>query len=150
MRVTVVAIGRTRDLSFRTLWQDYSRRCVPPPELRELEDKRRGPGAMEREGQLLIDAIPAGALVVALDPGGVMLDSPGFAKRIGQWQESGIGGLVFVIGGADGLAPALLQRAAFKLSLGPMTLPHHLARIVLIEQYYRATTILAGHPYHRE
>jgi 23S rRNA (pseudouridine1915-N3)-methyltransferase len=152
MRVTIVAVGRARERAFRDLWLDYAGRCQPPLDLREVEDKKRGSPAeiKEREGKLLLDAVPDGALIVALDPRGKMLDSPGFARQLGQWRDAGERELAILIGGADGLAEEVLARARFSLSLGLMTLPHQLARIVLAEQLYRAETILAGHPYHRE
>ena len=94
-------------------------------------------------------AVPDGAIAVALDAGGQPLDSEALAARIGRWQDSGTRDLAFVIGGANGLAPAVLQRADFTLSLGALTWPHMLVRAMLCEQVYRAGSILSGHPYHR-
>ncbi len=152
MRILVIAVGRTRDAGFKVLWQDYAGRCQPPLELREVEDKKRGSASevKEREGQLLLAEIPDRAIVVALDQRGRSLSSLAFARQIENWAERGIGDLAFLIGGADGLSEAVLARADDKLSLGAMTLPHQLARVVIAEQLYRAGTIRAGHPYHRE
>jgi 23S rRNA (pseudouridine1915-N3)-methyltransferase len=87
--------------------------------------------------------------LVCLDREGDLLGSAEFAKAISGFRDRGAPGLAFLVGGAEGLAPEVLARADLKLSLGPLTLPHGLARIVLAEQLYRAATILAGHPYHR-
>ncbi len=86
---------------------------------------------------------------MALDPGGQALDSEGFAAALGRWRDGGVRDLVFVLGGPDGLGPAVLARAERKLSFGPMTWPHLLARAMLAEQLWRGASILAGHPYHR-
>jgi 23S rRNA (pseudouridine1915-N3)-methyltransferase len=87
--------------------------------------------------------------VVALDERGAALSSAAFAERLGTWRDGGIPDLAFLIGGADGLADTVRQRAGLVLSLGLMTWPHLLARGLLLEQIYRAQQILAGHPYHR-
>lgn len=99
---------------------------------------------------MILAALPAGAPLVALDERGLMLSSQGFAERIAGWRRRGLAELAFAIGGADGLDRAVLDRAETVLSLGPMTWPHRLARILLLEQIYRSQQILAGHPYHRE
>lgn len=104
---------------------------------------------MAEEGALLAAAIPVGATVIALDERGRDLASTAFAERIGKWIDDGVADLAFVIGGADGLLPALRERAALTLCFGKLTWPHLLVRIMLAEQLYRAHTILTGHPYHR-
>ena len=148
MRITIVAVGRAQDEHFSALWERYAGRLKPAPELRVVEDKRRGPGGREREAALILAQIPDGATVVALDERGKVLDSAGFARQLARWREAGRD-LAFAIGGADGLDPSVLKRAALTLSLGTMTWPHQLARVMLVEQLYRADTILSGHPYHR-
>lgn len=100
------------------------------------------------EAQRLVDALPKSALLVALDERGEAWTTQQFAAALARWQSSGRD-LAFVIGGADGLAPTLLQRADRRLSLSPLTLPHGLVRVVMVEQLYRAATILQGHPYHK-
>jgi 23S rRNA (pseudouridine1915-N3)-methyltransferase len=87
--------------------------------------------------------------VVALDERGKSLDSSAFATLLGRWQDEGLGDLAFVIGGAEGLSPAVLERADLALSFGQMTWPHLLVRVLLAEQLFRAQCILDGHPYHR-
>lgn len=130
----------------------YAGRIAPPAAIVEREVRARlpPPALKAREGALLLAAVPAGAPLVALDERGVSLSSLGFAERIAGWRDRGLAELAFAIGGADGLDPAVLDRAETVLSLGPMTWPHRLARVLLLEQLYRAQQILAGHPYHRE
>ena len=113
-----------------------------------------------REGELILGALPAGARLVALDPGGTAWTSRYFAARLAAWRDGGPTGqargpkahgtLAFAIGGAEGLGEAVVERADAVLSLGAMTWPHLLVRGMLLEQLYRAQQILAGHPYHRE
>jgi 23S rRNA (pseudouridine1915-N3)-methyltransferase len=115
----------------------------------EVADGRGAAGEiMRREAEALRARIPPGAFTVALDRTGEALDSAGLARRLQRWSESGRG-LCFLIGGAEGLDPALLVQCQARLSLGPMVWPHLLARVMLTEQLFRAQSILAGHPYHR-
>ncbi len=152
MRLSVVAVGRAQDEAIATLWTRYAERLKPPPSLRLVEDKRRGAAAelKQREARLLLDALPDDALVVALDARGKALDSPGLARQLARWRDQGTREVAFVIGGADGLDDSVLTRARLVLSLGPLTWPHQLVRVMLAEQLYRAHTINTGHPYHRE
>ena len=106
-------------------------------------------GGQAAESALLAQAIPAGAVLVLLDERGRTLDSPEFAARLRRWADGGTRDLAFAIGGADGHAPALRDRADLLLSFGPMVWPHMLARVMLAEQLYRAASILSGGPYHR-
>jgi 23S rRNA (pseudouridine1915-N3)-methyltransferase len=151
MEIIVAAVGRMKAGPFRVLWDDYAKRMGWDLTLREVEEKRPLASAelKLREAELLRKAIPEGAHVVALDAQGRTLDSPAFAARIKGWQESSGGPIAFVIGGADGLDGKLVKDAAFVLALGAMTWPHMLARVMLIEQIYRAQCILTNHPYHR-
>lgn len=134
----------------RELQRDYAARIVPPPAIVELAERRRLPSAAlkSREAELILAAIPTSARVIALDPRGAPWSSEDFARRLGEWRDHGLN-LAFAIGGADGLADAVLSRADDVLSLGAMTWPHFLARNMLLEQLYRTQQILAGHPYHR-
>jgi 23S rRNA (pseudouridine1915-N3)-methyltransferase len=152
MRLTVVAVGRAQDEAIQELWGRYAARLKPPLALRLVEDKRRGAPAelKAREAKLLLEALPDGALVVALDARGKALDSAALARQLGRWRDQGARDVAFVIGGADGLDATVLERARLVLSLGPMTWPHQLVRVMLAEQLYRADTIRIGHPYHRE
>lgn len=151
MRLTVIAVGRRMDAEFAALWRDYAARCCPPLTLRLVEERKPCPvpERRAREGKLLLAATLKGSRVVALDGAGVMLDSAALAARIRAWRDQGVAEAAFLIGGADGLDEMALARADLVLSLGPMTWPHQLVRVMLAEQLYRAEAILAGHPYHR-
>ena len=152
MRIVIAAVGRLRDAPSKALFDDYSKRLTWPVTLREVESKRGLPSAQNRaeEGRLLLEAIGERATVVALDEHGAEWSSADFARRVGAWRDDGVGELAFAIGGADGHAPELLKRAAATVAFGRMTWPHRLARVMLVEQIYRAQQIIAGHPYHRE
>jgi 23S rRNA (pseudouridine1915-N3)-methyltransferase len=125
---------------------------VPPPAIIELEEKRPLSAAelKTREAELIVAAVPNGARLVALDHRGPEWSSRELADRLRKWRDSGVADLAFAIGGAEGLGPAVIERAGAVLSLGAMTWPHLLCRCMLLEQLYRAQQILAGHPYHRE
>ena len=132
------------------LWCDYAGRVKPPLGLVEVEDKRGDvPDRKSREAQLLLDKLPHGARMVALDERGKALDSTALAKTLSQWRDHGVPEVAFLIGGADGLDPKIPEQASLVLSLGPMTWPHMLVRVMLAEQLFRAESIATGHPYHR-
>jgi len=151
VRLSIVAVGRLGHGPERALVEDYLKRLAWPASVREIADRRaRDPAERRRrETKRLLQAVPAGARIVALDRRGRTLSSEAFARRLGDWREGGVGELAFLIGGPEGLEPELLERAELVLSLGPMTWPHALARAMLAEQLYRAHSILSGHPYHR-
>lgn len=131
------------------LYAHYAARLRPPPEVTEIPEARGSPGEVRRrEGAALLAALPADGLAVAMDLGGETPDSEGFATLLARWEEAGRVPC-FLIGGAEGLDPAVTVRAALRLSLGPMTWPHFLVRGLLAEQLYRAQSIRTGHPYHR-
>ena len=150
MRLAIVAVGRNKAGPLREIEQFYAGRVLYPLTLVEVEEKRKLPPAelKLREAALLLDAVPKGAVIVALDRRGAALSSEAFAQRLGAWRDGGTD-LVFLIGGAEGLAESALERAQLVLSFGAMTWPHLFARAMLLEQLYRAQQILAGHPYHR-
>ncbi len=120
--------------------------------VREVAESRAGSAAArkDQEAAALLAGLPSGAVLVALDEAGRNLDSRAFAAAVAKWRDDGVAELVFAIGGADGLGPAVLQAAALRLALGTMTWPHQMVRLMLAEQAYRAVTILSGHPYHRD
>jgi 23S rRNA (pseudouridine1915-N3)-methyltransferase len=151
MRLTIAAVGRLKAGPEKALYDSYAQRMVWPLALREVEERRKlsAPERQEREAALLLAACPASAALVALDRRGRHLDSGAFARWIGARRDSGTAEIAFLVGGADGHPDSLLPRCALALSFGPMTFPHLLARILLVEQLYRAQQILAGHPYHR-
>ncbi len=152
MQYVIVAAGRWKAGPEKALYEHFQKRLQPPLELREVEEKKRLTGAklVRREGELLLNAVPDGARVVALDGDGKGLTSRQLAQRLGGWRDEGIRTTAFLIGGADGHDKAVLTRAELTLSLGPQTWPHLMVRAMLAEQLYRTQSILAGHPYHRE
>lgn len=155
MRVTLCAVGRLRAGPEADLVADYLARfdrtgrplALGPATVVEVEDRRGG--GMAAEAELLARALPARALVAVLDERGETPSSPEFAERLARWRDSGWGEVAFVIGGADGLLPALRHRADYALSFGRMVWPHMMVRAMLAEQLYRAASILSGGPYHR-
>jgi 23S rRNA (pseudouridine1915-N3)-methyltransferase len=155
MRLHLCAVGRLRAGPERDLVDDYLQRLdrsgralgLGPVQEHEVEDKKNA--GMGAEAELLARAVPAGAVLVTLDERGKLLTSPEFAALLAKWRDAGRQDLAFVIGGADGIDPALRARADFSISFGAMVWPHMLVRVMLAEQLYRAASILAGAPYHR-
>ncbi|WP_375279395.1 23S rRNA (pseudouridine(1915)-N(3))-methyltransferase RlmH [Pseudooctadecabacter sp.] len=155
MRVCLCVVGRLRAGPERDLIDDYVTRFdrsgralgLGPLDVREVEDRKGG--GMAAEAVLLRRAIPDGAAVIALDERGKLRSSPDFAQDIARWRDDGRSDLAFIIGGADGIDPALRAECDGALSFGKMVWPHMLARVMLTEQLYRAASILAGAPYHR-
>jgi 23S rRNA (pseudouridine1915-N3)-methyltransferase len=155
MRVHICAVGRLRAGPEHALIDDYLTRFdrtgralgLGPVSVHEVEDKKGG--GMEAEAVLLDRAIPAGALVAVMDERGRTMSSPDFAEMLARWRDAGRQDVAFVIGGADGIAPALRNAADQSISFGTMVWPHMLVRVMLSEQLYRAASILAGAPYHR-
>lgn len=152
MRFLILAVGRARAGPERALFDHYAGRLGGVLDLREVEEKRALPAARrrEREAELLLAAVPDRAVVIAMDETGRSLDSRKLAQRIGQWRDDGVAQICFLVGGADGHGKAVIERADLVLSLGALTWPHMLVRGMLAEQLYRAQSILAGHPYHRD
>ena len=155
MRLHICAVGRLRAGPERVLVDDYLQRVdrtgrpqgIGPVVEHEVEDKKGG--GMVAEAEMLGRAIPVGAVIVALDERGVLLSSPEFAGQLAGWRDDGRQDVAFVVGGADGIAPVLRDRADYAISFGKMVWPHLLVRVMLAEQLYRATTIMGGGPYHR-
>lgn len=145
IRPEIIAAGKMRQKAQLSLWQDYRKRLQWPLTLHEIEGK----SAPDEERKFL-DKINPRAFVFAMDERGKTLSSMEFAGKIETIAAEGITDIQFIIGNADGLPPSLRGRADFILSFGRQTWPHMLARIMLIEQIYRAQKILDGHPYHRE
>lgn len=156
MRVHLCAVGRLRAGPERDLIDDYitrfnrTGRALGLGPFAECEVEDRKGGGMEAEATLLARAVPSGAVSVVLDERGRTLSSPEFADQLAKWRDVGRQDVAFCIGGADGLAPGFRNSADFALSFGAMVWPHMLVRVMLAEQLYRAASILAGSPYHRE
>ena len=159
MRLMVIAVGRLKDGPERELAERYGKRfddlCrrigVRSLELHEIPESKAKDAAsrITAEAAAIRALIPGGATVVALDERGKPLDSLAFSSEFRRRRDAAAPALVFLIGGADGLSPELRRTAALNLSFGAATWPHQLVRVMLLEQLYRAATILSGHPYHR-
>jgi 23S rRNA (pseudouridine1915-N3)-methyltransferase len=159
MRLVVIAIGRLkqgpeRELAdrYRGRFDDIGRKLGfrsldihEIPESRASDTKRR----ISEEAAAILALVPEGATLVALDERGKNIDSAAFADHLGRWRDEAVASTVFVVGGADGLSPELRRKAGLNIAFGAATWPHQIVRVMLLEQIYRAATILAGHPYHR-
>jgi 23S rRNA (pseudouridine1915-N3)-methyltransferase len=159
MRLVIAAVGRLKQGAERELAAAYRKRAEAsgrPLGLRQIEiveiRESRAQDAERRrveEAIAIANVIPEQAIVIVLDARGDNLDSPALAALLREWRAENRPAACFIIGGADGLAPTLAARAKLRLAFGAATWPHQLVRIMLLEQLYRAVTILAGHPYHR-
>jgi 23S rRNA (pseudouridine1915-N3)-methyltransferase len=159
MRLLVAAVGRLRDGPERELAERYRKRAeqvgrrigFQATEIVEIRESRASDigKRMIEESIALANVIPDKAVTVLLDQRGKSHESATVAELLRRWRDEGRPAAVFLIGGDDGLAPSLRDKASLQLSLGPQTWPHPLVRAMLLEQVYRAMTILSGHPYHR-
>jgi 23S rRNA (pseudouridine1915-N3)-methyltransferase len=159
MRLLVVSIGRLkqgpeRELAerYRDRFEDIGRKLgFRGLEIHEISESRARDAAtrIAEEAAAISAAIPEKSVLVALDERGKSIDSVTFARELGRWRDDGIADTIFTIGGADGLSPDLQRRANLRIAFGSATWPHQMVRVMLLEQIYRAATILSGHPYHR-
>ena len=159
MRIMVIAIGRLKQGPERELADRYAARFDDAGrklgfrglEVREIPESRARDAAtrIAEEATAIAALMPEKSVLVALDEHGDSIDSSTFARHLGRWRDESVANTIFVIGGADGLSPELQRKAKLKLAFGRATWPHQLVRVLLLEQIYRAATILAGHPYHR-
>jgi 23S rRNA (pseudouridine1915-N3)-methyltransferase len=159
MRLVVIAVGRLKQGPERELAERYRERFEETGrklgfrglEIHEIPESRARDTAtrVSEEATAISAKIPEKSIVVALDERGDSIDSLGFARHLGRWRDQSVANTLFLIGGADGLSPDLRRKAKLKLAFGAATWPHQMVRVMLLEQIYRAATILAGHPYHR-
>ena len=155
MRVTIVAVGQRIPAWAQTAVDDYAKRFPPDwkVEVKTVKAEPRGSKTVATvyvaERQRIEAALPKGTRLVVMDERGKNLTTQALAQQLGQWQLDG-GDVSLVIGGADGLDPELKAKAHASIRLSDLTLPHALARVLLVEAVYRAWSILANHPYHRE
>jgi len=155
MKLVIVAVGQRMPDWAQTAYDDYAKRFPPDcrVEIKTVKTEPRGSKTLETllsaERARIEAAIPKGARVVVLDERGSQLTTVALAQQLRQWQMGG-DDVVLVIGGPDGLDPAFKANAQLRMRLSDMTLPHALARVILIEQLYRAWSVNANHPYHRE
>jgi 23S rRNA (pseudouridine1915-N3)-methyltransferase len=159
MKIVVVAIGRLkqgpeRELAerYRERFEDIGRKLgFRGLEIHEIPESRARDAAtrIAEEAAAISALMPEKHVLVALDERGKSIDSAAFALQLGRWRDEGVANTIFAIGGADGLSPDLQRKAKLRIAFGSATWPHQMVRVMLLEQIYRAATILAGHPYHR-
>jgi len=159
MRLAVIVVGRLKQGPERELADRYFQRFDEAGRklgfrelvVHEIPESRARDAAtrISEEAAAIAAAIPEKSVLVALDEHGKSIDSATFARQIGDWRDQGIANTIFAIGGADGLSPDLQRKAKLRIAFGSATWPHQMVRVMLLEQIYRAATILAGHPYHR-
>jgi 23S rRNA (pseudouridine1915-N3)-methyltransferase len=159
MRILIAAVGRLKQGPERELAERYRKRAadfgrkvgLQAFDVIEIRESRADnvERRMLEESIAIANVIPERAVTAILDERGATMNSPAFAGRLQDWRAGDRPALAFIIGGADGLAPSLRDKADLALAFGPLTWPHQLVRIMLLEQLYRAVTILGGHPYHR-
>lgn len=159
MKILVVSVGRLKQGPERELAERYAARFIDMGrklgfqslESREIAESRARDAAsrITEEANAIKALLPDRSVVVTLDERGDSMDSVSFARQLGRWRDEQVATNVFIIGGADGLSPELRRMASLSLAFGRATWPHQMVRVMLLEQIYRAATILAGHPYHR-
>ena len=159
MRIVVIAIGRLkqgpeRELAdrYRERFDDIGRKLgFRGLEIHEIPESRARdvPARMADEAAAISALIPDKSSIIALDERGETIDSATFARHLGRWRDESVPTAVFLIGGADGLSPELRRKVKLSVAFGKATWPHQMVRVMLLEQIYRAATILSGHPYHR-
>jgi len=159
MRLVVVAIGRLKQGPERELADRYRERFneigrklgFHGLEIHEIAESRARETVtrIAEEAAAISAAIPPKSTVVALDARGKNVESDSFARHLASWRDDQVANTTFIIGGADGLSPELRRMAKLTMAFGSATWPHQMVRLMLLEQVYRAATILAGHPYHR-
>jgi 23S rRNA (pseudouridine1915-N3)-methyltransferase len=159
MRLVVIAIGRLKQGPERELAERYQKRFddigrklgFRALEIVEIPESRARDAAtrIAEEAAAISAATPEKSVLVMLDERGENIDSAAFSRHLERWRDQSVSGTIFVIGGPDGLSPDLRRNGKLAIAFGAATWPHQMVRIMLLEQLYRAATILAGHPYHR-
>ena len=152
MNITVICIGSLKEKFFKDACEEYIKRLsrfgkINVKELPEVQGS--GSQDIEKEGKAIIKAIPSGSFVVPLCVEGKQLSSPALAEKINSLGINGVSEITFIIGGSNGLSPEVKSLGNLKLSFSEMTFPHQLMRVILLEQVYRAFTIIAGTAYHK-
>jgi 23S rRNA (pseudouridine1915-N3)-methyltransferase len=154
MKITIISMGKFENSPFKAVFENYAKRIKWRVELKELELKNaQSLSSIElktREAALILKEIKPQTKLIILDENGTEYKSRQFATMLTNLAVRGDSNITFIIGGSDGLAEEILQKPATKISLGLMTFPHLMVRVILIEQLYRAQTIIEGHPYHRD
>lgn len=159
LTIQVLCVGKLKEKHFSAACAEYEKRLgafcrlqvteLPEERLPDAPSPAQIDAALEKEASRILDKIPRGAKLVALCVEGKALSSEALAQQVADWTVAGCSQLVFVIGGSFGLHPRVKAAAALRLSMSPMTFPHHLARVMVLEQIYRAFQILKGTRYHK-
>lgn len=157
--ITLICMGKLKEKFYLSAATEYEKRLkgfcnfhlIELPECRLPDDPSPAQIAagLEKEGELIQTKIPKGAWLCVFTPEGKLLSSEDMAKKLKEVKNMGKSSACFLIGSSFGIAPAIKQQADFRLSMSPMTFPHHLARIMVMEQLYRAESIQAGSKYHK-
>ena len=153
MQITIIAVGRMQRGPEQEMLDTYLGRLPWKSQVIEIDIKKQSANSAERksrEAEKILASIPHGAAVIALDERGKSLSSREFAGKIDAFQSQAFNNIAFIIGGADGLDETIRKRANLKVAFGTLTWPHMMVRVMIAEQTYRAWSILAGHPYHRD
>lgn len=151
MGIKLIAAGKLKEKFYIEACGEYLKRIKPMSaiEVLEITEEANRPDGLKREGEKILSAIPPKAFVIAMCIEGKMMDSPSLAKVFSDAQNRGFSNMVFIIGSSNGLDGAVKERADLRLSMSPMTFPHHLARVMALEQIYRALSINGGSKYHK-
>ncbi len=151
MRLRLIWPGKTRDARLRALIDEYLKRLshFAGSEVNELRETPGTKAGIDKDSKRISDRLPSGAATVLLDPNGIQLSSEEMAARVRSWENSGIKEVVFIVGGPNGVSPELSSTVTQRWSLSRLTLTHEMARVVLLEQLYRAYTIIHGLPYQK-
>lgn len=157
--IQLLCVGKLKEKHFTAACEEYQKRLsafckltvteLPEVRLPENPSQAQIDGALEKEGAAILAKLPKGSKLVALCVEGALLSSPALAQQMDAWTVAGASHLTFVIGGSYGLHPSVKNQAHLRLSMSPMTFPHHLARVMLLEQIYRAFKINEGSSYHK-
>ncbi len=154
MKITIISIGNFENNVHKEVFDNYRKRMRWNIDLKEISSKTNKNSSAQKtkedEAKLIIKALDKSSYIIALDEKGKQYSSQNFAKLFENFALNGDSNITFIIGGANGIADEVLQMAKAKISLSLMTFPHLMARGILMEQLYRAQSIIAGHPYHRE
>ena len=159
LNVTLICVGKMREKHYIAAFNEYEKRLgafcrftlaeLPEQRLPERPVQKEIDAALEKEARAILEHVPKGAALIAMCVEGKSMSSETLAHRFTEWQNAGVSRLCFVVGGSFGLHDSVKQAAQLKLSMSEMTFPHHLARVMLMEQIYRACTINAGTQYHK-
>ena len=159
LNMTLICVGKMREKHYIAAFQEYEKRLgafcrfqvveLPEQRLPERPSQKEIDAALEKEAENILAHVPKGAACIAMCVEGKAMSSEALAQQFLNWQNAGVSRLCFVVGGSFGLHRSVKQAAQLKLSMSAMTFPHHLARVMLMEQIYRASTINAGIQYHK-